>query len=259
MTTLSSTEFVDTVKSKGIEYIPSDKMFYSKYYYKLTIGPAKKQLGPHDYSICKIVLKTPGQAQAALDAFTRATQDKIDNMKNQVEIEKFLRRFESDQYQFKTNRYKTMVYSNNLEILLALVDKFNCVSNTMLGPINTNHKNMLNNIGNKVLRKTYLYQKYKYRIVIPNTEEFISSTGEQLLSWLSTLPKTAWASTELENAIDYYQAYKTLSTKHRSSILSYNDNIILYLTDHEHYVYVKLLVNRDVIESNEVVLFDELS
>jgi hypothetical protein len=261
MTKLSSTDLVDALSKKGIEYLPSKQIYYERFPYRVTMNPAIPGLGTSRTMAARIDVTSPERAKQKLEEFVDRIHNGITNAEKRLEMIDWIDRLPDVEYKKRMGGENQLFYFCNPDLVLAMVTQFSSLVESVTGPLNDAHQEHLSSDDDKVVfRSTLYYKKYRYRITFQESSKFYEDCCDELITHLEMLDRKTWKESKLYACRKYYQFNKnsTRSTyPFRPSPMK--NPITIYLTDHDQYIYIKLLASEHIIESHKVISTDELT
>lgn len=254
----------------GIIYLPADQVFYKSFPYKIELSPKFKGLGGvSGKKGCQIDIGNPIKARRELAAFNEHMEKILSNVEYRQEIREFVERLPKVQYKTRMGGENNLFYFRDPDIVMLVVNRYRDVINSVTGPINDEHEDVMDEI-NVIMRDNLYFNKFRYYIEFPSSEGFVDGTAQRIVEYLGTIEKSSWRDYKLRSLIEFYDinGYVTASTPNRHPALSrgyvYNhsfpvSHVALYLTDPNDYIYLKLMAGEFVSKNHEVMLFNELS
>jgi hypothetical protein len=265
MTELSSNNLCDAVIAAGVKYIPAKQIFYTDYPFKIEIRPMHKGKGLAGMSgirQCRINIANPEKAREQLAQFNARMEKVLQNVEYRSEIRGFIENL--DKFGFKTRMggANNLFYLRDPKMVMAVVDRFHSVINSVTGPINDDHKDKIDT-HNIIVRDKLYFNKFRYYIELEGSHDFVDNRAHAVLSYLKELPTGTWRTNRLEQIISYYSP---VSATRRANRLrswglhkSHPGNITVYLSDPEIYVYLKMMGGSYMLSNHELVLVSELT
>lgn len=267
MTKLSSAELRKQICSAGIRYLPAEQVFYKSYPYKIELSPRFKGLGGVSGKRgCQIDIADPVRARQKLEEFNMKMERIISNVEYRNEIKNFINRLPNIEYKTRMGGENTLFYFQDPNLVQIIIDRYKDVINSVTGPFNDDHTNVINQ-SNVVMRDKLYYGMFRYVISFTRTDEFVEKAAPQLLATLEDMDPTTWRAAKLRAALAFHKIHGTLDNVMSgrigrppfSDIQFPHRAIIVYLSDPQDYVYLKLLAGEYVVSNHEIVLFDELT
>tara|TARA_R110000851_G_scaffold252842_1_gene405303 strand:- start:270 stop:1040 length:771 start_codon:yes stop_codon:yes gene_type:complete len=255
MTKLSSGDLKDYVFKAGIQYLPALKTFYKNFLYKVELRPKHTGKGIGGVSgkrSCIIDIANPEKARTELLAFNNRMELIISNVEYRQEICDFVARLPSVEYKTRMGGNNHLFYFNDPEHVKVLVDRYKEVVSSVTGPINTGHEECINK-NNILPREKLYYGRFRYCLEIESSKEFAINVGAELTAVLDSMPPGTWRAHQLKRTMAYY----TQTTRWPASRPS--TSVIIYISDPEDFVYIKLVTAEYVKSNHELVLVDELT
>lgn len=274
MTRLSSSELKDRVISAGVKYLPADQVFYSHFPYKIELSPLFKGLGGVSGKRgCQIDISNPHKARADLDAFNERMEKILRNVEYRDEIKRFVATLPEIEYKTRMGGENNLFYFREPELVIQVVERYKSVINSVTGPINAEHQEVFNE-RNIIMRDKLYYNQYRYVLEFIGTNAFAEKGAPQLLEVLEALPVGSWRAHKLKSTIAFFKHHGTLTNvkpfhmwtpqpkygRINRQPYSYPKRaVVVYLSDPETYVYIKLMAGEYITSNHEVMLFDELT
>jgi hypothetical protein len=263
MAKLYSSNIAEEIAAAGIAYLPADQIYYSKFMYKVELSPVFKGLGLTRQSTCRIDITDPAKARQRLEEFVDTTTNKILNAEKRLDILSWVDRLPDVEYKRRVGGENSIFYFRSADSVLALCKEFPSLINSVTGPISKSHQEAFNNDCNTVMRETLYYKRFRYRITLTCSHEFYEQCGNNLIKWLNSVDNTRWKSQRLRLMQDHLASRAAnprlavhLSRARNSKV---SNPITLFLEHPEDFVYVKLITGGYAIQTQEVVLFSELT
>lgn len=248
----------------GINYVPADQVFYSRFPYKIELSPKFKGLGGVSGKRgCQIDIIDPVRARAKLAEFNEKMEKIISNVEYREEIKSFVDRLPNIEYKTRMGGENNLFYFRDPELVLVVVEKFRDVITGVTGPINEEHKDVIDQ-RNILMRDKLYYNKFRYVLEFARCDDFVEHTAPRLMEVLDKLDPETWRAAKLRSAIGFYNIHGTLDKGNPFGTRQIPINfphraIMIYLSDPQDYVYLKLIAGEHVVSNHEVVLFDELT
>lgn len=277
MVKLTSDELRERVIAAGMKYLPADQIFYKHYPYKVELSPKFKGLGGVSGKRgCQIDISDPVKARQKLAEFNEKMDRTLCNVEYRLEIKQFVERLPRAEFKTRMGGENNLFYFRDPELVMILVERYRDVINSVTGPINSEHQDVLDE-RNIVMREKLYYDRYRYVLEYKFCEEFVN-TARQIIDYLKDLDAKSWRAHRLETCVRFFEIHSaktTVARQHPSRIGTPMINSILhgqftsrswapekiqlYLADGNDYVYIKLLSAEHVVANHEVMLFDELT
>jgi hypothetical protein len=280
---LPSIELRLKIISAGVTYLPADQIFYKDFPYKVELSPKFKGLGgASGKKGCQIDISNPVKARQNLAKFNERMEKIISNVEYRLEIREFVALLDDAEYKTRMGGENSLFYFRDTNTVLTLVERYKDVINSVTGPINAEHENVFNK-RNIIVREQLYYGRFRYMIQFDKSKEFVEGIANQLIETLDDMDPSTWRAHKLQTIINYVE-YKNFQAKAHvklgapwatgSLILNKSPShnlrvstplnfpprsVIVYLTDPEDYVYIKIMTSEYIIESLEVKLFSELT
>lgn len=279
MAILNSAEIHQKLVSAGVNYIPAEQSFYKKYAYKIEISPPFNDVGS---SIGKrgiqIDVSDPVRGRVKINEFNIKLEKIFQNVEFRNEFKKYLLdNIPVNDYKSRLGGENLLVYLDNSDYLFMLYEIYASQIKSITGPINKSHQNIIDN-KHVILRDKLYFGNFRYQLEFQFCEEFLSD-AKKIQEILLSMPKTAWRASRLDICIGHYTQTRfpkmSQPLKSNSTISIYasgsvfgsatvsptiqHDSIKLYLQNREDYVYFKLLAADYLINSHELILYDELN
>jgi len=273
MAKLSSSELRNNITSAGIRYLPAEQVFYRSFPYKVELLPKHRGKGLGGVSgkrSCQIDIANPEKARLELATFNDRIEKILCNVEYRQEIREFVARLPKVEYKTRMGGDNNLFYFRDPELVMVVVDRYKEVINSVTGPINENHEDRIGE-RNILMRERLYHNKFRYYLEFERSNEFVEQTAPRLLEVLDSMPHTTWREHKLTSMMKYYDNHGTVSANAMSprymigaqtfpqSMAFPPRAVILYLTDPQDYVYIKLLAAEHIKSSHELVLFDELT
>lgn len=283
MVKLTSADLHEKVKSAGIKYLPADQKFYKVYPYKVELSPRFKGLGGVTGKRgCSIDISDPVKARQKLATFTNEVEMAISNVEYRQNIKNFIDELPEAEYHSRLGGENSLFYFRDPELVLIMIERYKDVINSVTGPVSANHSEVIED-RNVLMRESLYYGKFRFSLEFPFEESFVT-TAKMLRDYLETLNKSQWRASRLDICIshfEYHAANGTQSPRNRrsgwtsgSAARKLNptmihtaihrpfprvERIFVYLADVNDYIYIKLLAGEFLLDSHEVMTFDELT
>lgn len=259
MTKLSSNEVRNKVIEAGIKYIPASKYFYSDFPFKIELSPKFRGLGKiNGKRGCQIDVSNPTKAREDLAKFNDKIEKLIHNAEHRAEIHAFVNGLADIQFKARTGGDNSIFYFVDPAIVLMIVDQYADVINSITGPINKDHENTIDKSA-IVLRSNLYFHKFRYYLEFMSSQEFFENQAANVKQVLNDLDPNTYRNQNLDKLMKHYTQAHPLQPWHSNDYVYRPKSVIIYLTDPEIYVYLKLLAGEYVKYSYEVKLFNELS
>jgi hypothetical protein len=255
MTKLSSSELKDYICEAGIRYLPAEQIFYKSFPYKVELRPKHTGKGIGGVSGkrgCMIDVAKPEKARAELEAFNVRMELIISNVEYRQEIRDFVARLPKVEYKTRMGGDNNLFYFRDPDLVKVLVDRYKDAINTVTGPINAAHEDTIDK-HNVLLRDKLYYNTFRYYIEFYGNKEFVNTLADGLVDVLDDMPADTWRQHHLKPIMSYHNTAHI--RPHRSLPPRL---VILYLSDPQDYVYLKLMLAEYVKSNHELVLFDDL-
>lgn len=258
MTTSSSSNLCETIRSAGIKYIPADRIFYKVFPYKVELSPRFKGLGVISGKTgCQIDVRNTTKARKKLAAFNEKIERLIANVEYRDEIKKFVEQLPTESYKHRLGGENSLFYFTDHEIVKLVCNKYADVINSVTGPINDAHKHVFSE-SNIVMREHLYYKKFRYVLEFKTSEEFGTKLAPKLMATLDGMSSDTWRAYKLKSVISFYgdPIITHLTPVFKAGLAATSQ---IYLSDPQDYVYLKLMAGHYISDSHEVKLFSELT
>jgi hypothetical protein len=176
----------------------------------------------------------------------------ISNVEYRQEICEFVARLPNVEYKTRMGGNNHLFYFHDPLLVKLLVDRYNKVISSVTGPINTGHEECINTHNIRTREKLY-YGKFRYYLEIESSEEFVKDVGTELTAVLDSMPSTTWRAHQLKRTMAYYARTTRWPRPPPGT------SVIIYVSDPEDFVYIKLMTAEYVKSNHELVLVDELT
>lgn len=276
MAKLSSSELREQISAAGIEYLPAEKVFYTNFPYKVELRPKHRGKGLGGIGgkrSCQIDISNPDKARLELAAFNDRIDKILSNVEYRNEMREFVARLPRVEYKTRMGGENNLFYFRDPELVMVVVNRYKDVINSVTGPINETHEDKIGE-RNVLMRERLYHNKFRYYLEFERCNEFVINTAPRLLDVLNDMDPSTWREHKLHSLMKFYEHHGTVNSSFMppppgTSIFQPRSSpgriafppraIILYLTDPQDYVYLKLLAAEHVKSNHELVLFDELT
>jgi hypothetical protein len=280
MAKLSSSELREQVCSAGINYLPAEQMFYTSFPYKIELRPRHRGKGLGGVSgkrSCQIDIANPDKARAELIAFNDRIEKILSNIEYRQEIREFVARLPKVEYKTRMGGDNNLFYLRDPDLVMVVVERYKDVINSVTGPINEEHEDQFGE-RNVVMRDKLYHNKYRYYLEFERTNEFAENTAPRLIELLETMKAGTWREHKITSLVKFHEIHGSVQgaatstgmhipgrQRMRGRLYGYGGMdfppraVILYLTNPQDYVYIKLLAAEYIKSCHELVLFDELT
>ena len=284
MAKLSSSELYERVVSAGIKYVPAEQVFYTSFPYKVELHPKHRGKGIGGVSgkrSCQIDIANPDKARAELAAFNDRIEKILCNVEYRSEIREFVARLPQCEYKTRMGGENNLFYFRDPDMVMVVVERYKDVINSVTGPLNEVHEDRIGE-RNVVMRDKLYHNKFRYYLEFERTNEFAENTAPKLLELLNNMKAGTWREHKLTSLMKFHEIHGSVNTAATRTVSQgifmpsrggnsggriYGQGgmdfppraVILYLTNPEDYVYIKLIASEHVKSNHELVLFDELT
>lgn len=263
MAKLTSDELRTQILAAGVQYLPAEQIFYKHYPYKVELSPKFKGLGGVSGKRgCQIDIADPIKGRQKLAEFNEMMDKIFCNVEYRAEIRNFVERLPRVEYKTRMGGENNLFYFRDADLVMLLVDRYRDVINSVTGPLNSEHQEVMDE-RNIVMRDKLYYDRYRYVLEFKFCEEFVP-TAAAIIDYLADLEEKSWRAHRLQTCVRFFEfhaaATSTRLTRNVQAPKPWSpDKVQLYLVDGNDYVYIKLLAAEFVTSNHEVVLFDELT
>lgn len=256
MTSLSLNNLREQVIEAGVVFTPADTVFYTDFPYKIELSPKFRGLGGvAGKRACTIQITNPVKARAKLAEFNDRMEKTISNVEYRQEICEFVAGLPNIQYKTRMGGENNLFYFRDPAMVMLVVERYKAVINCVTGPVNSAHALAIDK-ETIVMRQQLYFNKFRYYIEFDRTQEFVDDCLPQVEEFLSNAAK----GTSRHRGIHQLQVYYNPGTVWFSHRRMYPPKtVVVYLTDPNDYVYLKLMAGHHVEHNHEVRLFDELN
>lgn len=273
---LSSADLRLQIFALGVEYLPADQIYYKNFPYKVELSPKFKGLGGvSGKKSCQIDIGNPVKARRELAKFNERMEKIISNVEYREEIREFVALLPDIEYETRMGGENNLFYFREPSTVLTVVERYKHVINSVTGPINTEHETAINE-RSVVMRDQLYYGRFRYMIQFDKSKAFVENVASRLIETLDDMDPTTWRAHKLQSIINYIgliglkvgqkKSARTLGvpmSSHKTRLTNPLNfpprSVIVYLTDPQDYVYIKMMTSEYIVESHEVKLFSELT
>jgi hypothetical protein len=269
MTKSSSADLREQVLAAGIPYLPAEQVFYSDFPYKVELSPKFKGIGGVSGKRgCQIDVSDPVKGRQKLAEFNELMNKIFSNVEYRKEIREYVERLPKAEYKTRMGGENNLFYFRDPQLVMALVERYRDVINSVTGPLSSEHINAMEGV-NVVMRDRLYFNRFRYMIEFERTDAFVQNAANQILEYLKSVERDTWRDHKLLSIINFYKVHGSVQGKKtvgiRQPIITNGAysfpprSVIIYLTDPNDYIYIKLMAGEYVKKNHEVVLFNELT
>jgi hypothetical protein len=264
MTKLSLNEVKDKVIAAGVKYIPAAKYFYSDFPFKIELSPRFRGLGKTNGKRgCQIDISNPVKARHDLLQFNEKIEKLIHNVEHRTEIQAFVAGLSNVRYKARAGGENSIFYFVDPAIVLLIVGQYADVIASVTGPISKDHERTIN-ASTVRLRDDLYFHKFRYYLEVAASPEFFEDMAMNVGQLLDGMDPLTYRQKNLDNLIRHFNQpawpVPGLTTAPpNSKYIRRPKSVIIYLSDPEDYVLLKLLAGEYLRNSFEIKLFSELS
>jgi hypothetical protein len=263
---LSSSDLQTLLTAAGVTFIPAVSNYYTDFLYKIELSPKFKGLGGTTGDrYCTIKLGNPVKALADALMFNEKIEKLVCNIEYRQEIGDFISSMPEIEYKSCIGGENNLFYFRDAAAVMAVVDRYKDGINSVTGPINSAHTEVIGK-DTIVLRNKLYHNKFRYYIEFARTREFVDNASDILNELLDELPQGSWRTLGLKDLVAYYTSgagrlsgAPAGGRTFRRTLQAYIPNTTAIYFEHPHdYIYAKLLTAEYVVSNHEVKLFTEL-
>jgi hypothetical protein len=269
MTKSSSADLREQVTAAGIPYLPADQVFYRDFPYKVELSPKFKGIGGVSGKRgCQIDVSDTVKGRQKLAEFNELMNKIFSNVEYRKEIREYVERLPKAEYKTRMGGENNLFYFRDPHLVIALVEKYHEVINSVTGPLSNQHIGVMEEV-NVVMRDRLYFNRFRYMIEFERTDNFVQNSANQILDYLKSLDRDTWRDHKLLSIIRFHELHGSVQGKKaigiRQPIITNGQpysfpprSVMIYLTDPNDYVYIKLMAGEYIKKNHEVVLFGEL-